>query len=216
MLGFDVVFVESQGRGESLPDHVRDWHGDYILCFRSLFVLPGWLIDRARVAAINFHPAPVEYPGSGCLNFALYDNASHYGVTAHIMNEKVDNGAIIECRRFPIVPNDTVDSLLARTHAKLLDLFFDLVTDLALDGEEALAGKLCDAAGEKWSGEARRMRDFEKLKVIPPDVTEAELVRLIRATYTERFPPVVRMHGFDFVLKSPDRSDPVASKGKQV
>ena len=80
------------------------------------------MLDRAKVAAINFHPGSVEYPGSGCLNWALYDNAEVYGVTAHIINEKIDNGAIIEWRRFPILKQDNVKTLLARAHSKTYDL----------------------------------------------------------------------------------------------
>src|SRR6266481_2419879 len=111
LAGMDTQRLLSGARGEALPDRVRSWQGDYILCFRSYFILPKALIDRAHIAAINFHPAPPDYPGSGCVNLALYDGAKTYGVTAHVMNEKVDNGPIIHCRRFPIFPQDTVSTL---------------------------------------------------------------------------------------------------------
>jgi methionyl-tRNA formyltransferase len=71
-----------------LPENIEWWRDDYIFCFRGYFLLPKSLLDRASVAAINFHPAPAKYPGSGCLNWALYDNANTYGTTAHLMNEK--------------------------------------------------------------------------------------------------------------------------------
>lgn len=202
VLGFDITYVESKRRGERLPEEISQWSGNYILCFRSLFIIPKLLIERASIAAINFHPAPVEYPGSGCLNFALYDNASHYGVTAHIMNEKVDNGAVIECRKFPILPRDTVDTLLKRTHVKLLDLFFDLATDLALGGKSLLAEKIEASRNVQWVGEARRMKDLEALQNISLEVDARELERIIRATYTPNFPPRIRFHGYEFILKS--------------
>jgi methionyl-tRNA formyltransferase len=205
-LGFHVTFAESAGRGESMPEVVNHWQGEYIFCFRSFFILSKAVIAKASIAAINFHPAPVEYPGSGCLNFALYDNASDYGVTAHIMNEKVDNGAIVECRRFPIIAGDSVDSLLARTHIKLLDLFLDVVTELAMGGKRVLEEKLKNSSHERWNGEALRMKDLKKLQTIPIDVDENELKRIIRATYTQKFPPSIYLHGFEFVLKSPDQA----------
>ena len=62
--GFNVTYVKSKHRGEQLPEDIGWWDGDYILCFRSLFFLPKGLLEKARVAAINFHPAPPEYPGS--------------------------------------------------------------------------------------------------------------------------------------------------------
>ncbi len=169
-------------------------------------MLPKSLLNRASIAAVNFHPAPTEYPGSGCLNFALYEEADLYGVTAHIMNEKVDNGAILECRRFPILPADTVDSLLERTHLKLLDLFFDVVTDLVLREKDALDERLKKSLSEQWHGEARKMRDFENLRLIPVDISENELAKIVRATYTEKFPPILELYGYEFVLRSPKKS----------
>lgn len=203
-LGCEITFVRSESRGESLPKEIEKWVGDFIFCFRSLFVLPKFLIDQAKIAAINFHPGPVEYPGSGCINFALYDDVKEYGVTAHIMNEKVDNGAILECRRFPVLTSDSVDSLLSRTHLELTDLFLDVVTDLILDGKIALDKKVNLSIHEKWRGAATRFADFEMLQKVPVDVSEEELKKIIRATYTEKFPPYIFLHGFKFILKSPN------------
>lgn len=202
-LGCEITFVKSKVRGEALPEDISYWEGDYIFCFRSLFVLPKYLIERAKIAAVNFHPAPVEYPGSGCLNFALYDNASQYGVTAHIMNEKIDNGAILKCQRFPIMPFDTVDTLLERTHLKLINLFIDIVAELILGGAKSLEAMILSSNTEKWRGEATKMKDFQKIQVVPLNVTEVELQKIIRATYTENFPPYIDLHGYRFVLKSP-------------
>lgn len=205
-LGCDVTVVLSERRGESIPEGIETWAGHYIFCFRSLLVLPRYVIDRAEDGAINFHPGPVDYPGSGCLNLALYDDAEEYGVTAHLMNEWIDNGRIIECRRFPVFPFDSVESLLMRTHLKLLNLFLDLTTELILIGKGTLADKLESSAGEEWSGAATRMKDLENLWKIPVDLTKEELERIIRATYTHEFPPFIDIFGYNFVLRSPNRN----------
>ena len=159
------------------------------------------MLDRAKVAAINFHPGSVEYPGSGCLNWALYDNAEVYGVTVHIMNEKIDNGAIIECRRFPILKQDNVKTLLARAHSKTYDLILDITTGLAFDGKKYLEKKLRESKNEKWAGAARKMFEIDKLKIVDPNSTKEELENVIRATYTPAFPPEIHLHGYKFVLK---------------
>ncbi len=205
-LGCQIKFIASIKRGEGLPEDIRCWDGDYIFCFRSLFILPSWLICKAKIAAVNFHPAPVEYPGSGCINFALFDGAKQYGVTAHVMNEKVDNGPVLECRRFPVLPLDSVDTLLARTHLKLADLFFDVVTDLVIGGKDSLKTRIDNSSDEIWRGAATKMKDLEKLQVVPVNINEDGLKRLIRATYTEKFPPYINLFGYKFILTSPHKT----------
>ena len=200
-LGFDVETVWSVNRTEKLPDDVKTWQGDYILCFRSYFLLPVSLIERAKIAAINFHPAPAEYPGSGCINWALYEDAKEYGVTAHIMNEKIDNGAIIECRRFPVFPQDTVSTLLARAHQKSFDLIVDIVGGIYLGGRDFLDQKILASSHEKWRGKARKMYEIDKLQIIPLDCSKEELDRIIRATDTPKFPPYIELHGHKFFLE---------------
>ena len=204
-LEFEVTSVFSRERGEVLPEEIGSWIGHYIFCFRSLYILPKTLLDRAKIAAINFHPGSAEYPGSGCVNFALYENATQYGVTAHLMNEKVDDGEILECRRFPILEDDSVDSLLGRTHVKMLDLFFDITSGIGSGGDDYIKGLIKSANHEKWSDKNRCLKDLEKLSIVDLGVSEPELKRIIRATYTKLFPPKVMIHGYEFVLK-PDNT----------
>src|SRR5687768_15282057 len=80
---------------EPLPPAAANWQGDYVISFLSRWVVPAYLLERAKKAAINFHPASPDYPGIGCNNFALYDNATEYGATCHHMAPKVDTGGII-------------------------------------------------------------------------------------------------------------------------
>jgi methionyl-tRNA formyltransferase len=200
-LGFKVTAIFSKGHGDSLPDDIGWWSGDYIFCFRSMFILPKHLIDKAKIAAINFHPGSPEYPGSGCLNYALYENSKEYGVTSHLMTAKVDDGNIVECRRFPIHEADTVSSLLDRTHVKLLDLFFDVISGVAVNGKTYIDESIKKSTSEKWSGIKRKINDLNTLSIVGMNITKNELENLIRATYTENFPPKIILHGYEFILK---------------
>ena len=50
----------------------------------------------------------------------LYDNSKYYGCTAHIIeNNDIDNGSIIDFRKFKIGKKDTLDKLLNRTHQEM-------------------------------------------------------------------------------------------------
>ena len=201
-LGFNVASIFSRGHGDSLPENVGQWSGNYIFCFRSTFILPKNIIDKAKIAAINFHPGSPEYPGSGCLNYALYENSNIYGVTAHLITEKIDDGDIIECRRFPIYESDTVRTLLDRTHVNLLDLFFDVISGIAINGKYFIDNSLKNSTNEKWSGLKRKIKDLNNLSIVDKNISENELKKLIRATYTENFPTKIILHGYEFLLKS--------------
>ena len=70
---YEITYKISKFISERISEKILNWKSDYILSYRSLFILPKELIENAKYAAINFHPAPPEYTGSGCINFALYE-----------------------------------------------------------------------------------------------------------------------------------------------
>lgn len=200
-LGFEVRYIKSNHRNEDLSDDIKEWSGEYIFCFRSFFVLPYSLVEKASIAAINFHPGPPEYPGSGCLNFALYDNSKEYGVTVHLMNDKIDNGKIIECSRFLISNDDNIDSLLKKTHAELFKLFQRITKGLFLNKDNFLNKKLNAEKNEKWNGSAKKLSELNKFQFIDSKITSDELARRIRAFHTNDYPLKIKLHGYVFLLK---------------
>ena len=70
----------------------------------------------------QFSSPPSVYPGSGCLNFALFEDAKYYGVTAHHMNEKIDDGDIIMLKNFLFREKITL-RVLKKTYIELYNLF---------------------------------------------------------------------------------------------
>ena len=85
--GFEVDWLKSsKNRKEKLPSEYADWKGDYIFHMKSYYILPKSLINNASIAAINFHPGAPKYPGSGCVNRALYNNEETTGITIHFLN----------------------------------------------------------------------------------------------------------------------------------
>lgn len=201
VFNFEVEYIYSKIRNEKLPDYIKNWNGDYIFCFRSYYILPKELLEKAKIAAINFHPAPTEYPGSGGINLALYHNEKMFGVTAHLMNEKIDNGEIIECRRFPIFDKDTVKTLLERTHLKAYDLVIDTLMGLSLGGRDYLEKKLEKSNFDKWGRIVHKINEINLLSVVEPNCTKEELECIIRATKIDNFLPYINLHGYKFIIK---------------
>lgn len=179
--------------GDPLPEEVTFWRGDYLISYLGRWVVPQSLIDRAAIAAINFHPAPPEYPGIGCNNFALYDGATEYGVTAHHMAAKVDTGPIIEVRRFKVWPHDDVDTLLSRTYANLEAQFLDTMN-------RSMNGDPLKPTGEQWTGKPGSRKALNELATITADMTPEEVGRRIRATKFGAWKPSIEVGGRKFVL----------------
>jgi methionyl-tRNA formyltransferase len=180
--------------GDPLPAAAQAWEGDYIISYLSRWVVPEDLLRRANRAAINFHPASPEYPGIGCNNFALYENAAEYGVTCHHMAAKVDSGAIIAVRRFPVYREDDVAALLERTYEHQIALFFEIAR-LITEGKELPVSR------ETWTRPAFTRKQFNELFRITPDMSKEEIARRIRAVSYGPWQPYVELQGFRFQFK---------------
>jgi methionyl-tRNA formyltransferase len=184
------------GWGDPLPPDAAAWKGDLLLSYLSRWVVPETLLKSAKLAAINFHPGSPEYPGIGCNNYALYDGAATYGSTCHHMATRVDTGAIVAVRRFPILPTDDVKALLDRTYENQYALFEEI---LGL----VFAGKPLPVSKEHWKkGKPPTRKEFNELSRITPDMTKEEIARRVRATSFGPWKPTVELHGFTFELKT--------------
>ncbi len=180
--------------GDPLPKTAQEWEGDYIISYLSRWVVPEHLLQRARKAAFNFHPAPPEYPGIGCNNFALYEGATEYGVTCHHMVAQVDTGPIIAVRRFPVYPTDDVASLLQRTYDHQIVLFYEIMAIL-------LAGRELPRSEEQWTRPPFTRKQFNELFKITPDMAPEEIARRVRAVSYGPWQPYLELGEFRFELK---------------
>lgn len=181
--------------GDPLPEDIGCWEGEYIISYLSRWVIPDYLLKKAKIAAINFHPAPPEYPGIGCTNFALYEDARQYGVTCHHMAPRVDTGAIVAVKRFPVFATDDVATLLRRTYDYQLVLFYEIVS-LILNGQQL------PISDEKWTRKPFTRKEFNDLGRITPDMSKGEIARRIRATKFGPWKPTLEVQGFVFELKT--------------
>jgi methionyl-tRNA formyltransferase len=177
--------------GDLLPEAARNWHGDYVISYLSRWVVPEFLLERARKASFNFHPASPDYPGIGCNNFALYEDAKEYGVTCHHMAPRVDTGAIIAVKRFPLYPEDGVAELLERTYQHQIALFMEIVGLLA-------KGESLPVSQETWTRAPFTRTQFNELFEINPDMSREEVARRIRAISYEHWQPYTVIQGYRF------------------
>ena len=121
------IDVFDSNEGTKVPDIIYRRKYDIIFSYICGWIIPKKLLNSTKKWNINFHPGPPNYPGTGCFNFAIYDNARKYGATAHIMNSAVDTGKIIAVKEFAVNDNETVDSLSRITYEALFNVFKGVV-----------------------------------------------------------------------------------------
>lgn len=201
----EVTVFLSSNRGEALPELVRGWKGDFIFAFRSLAILPRAVLDSASASAINFHPGPPEYPGSGSTNFALLEGATSFGVTAHVMDDLVDSGEILRVKRFRIDPHDDLETLTTKTHKKLFSLALQLIT-AALDKGYVGVAQLKTTKGTEWSGVRRKIGLIDELSTIDASISQTELRNRVRALHHPDFPLQLHLHGYTFIFHGDART----------
>lgn len=192
----------SKNREEDLPHKIKDWVGDVIFSFRNLTILTQETIQSATAGAINFHPGPPEYPGSGCLNFALYDGATTYGVTAHFMTDTIDAGPIIEVDRFPILRDDNVVALTTRTHQHLFNLARRVTSRILANPDQSFNSLARADSSIVWSGVRRKIREIDRLSTVEIGMDNLELERRVRAFHHPRFPLRMEFNGYEFFLQN--------------
>jgi methionyl-tRNA formyltransferase len=160
---------------QTFPEKLLEWEGDYLISYLCPWVLPGALLKKAKIAAINFHPATPDYPGTGCTNFALYNNEREYGVMCHYMAPQVDTGNVIAVQRFPILPDETVYTLTQRCYAYMLVLFYDILSAILMNHP-------LPSTDEKWSRKPYCRKDLNALKKIDLDMSPDEIKRRVHAS----------------------------------
>ncbi|MFA6316399.1 MAG: formyltransferase family protein [Elusimicrobiota bacterium] len=185
--------------GDPFPRKARLIKADFIISYISPWIIPGEVLSRASIAALNFHPGPPEYPGIGCTNFALYDRCREFGVTAHHMVEKVDTGSIVAVQRFPLQSSDTVASLTERCYRHILRLFKDLF------GGFFSSGRLPDCSAV-WARRPFRRAELDALCRISPEMAREEVARRVLATSFPGKPGpyvIIQGHRFEYAAACP-------------
>ncbi len=183
----DRVRAHIGNRHQRVPE-INGEGFDLVISYLSPWIIPSSILKLARVAAINFHPAPPEYPGIGCTNFALYEGVTEYGVTCHQMNSKVDTGAIVAVSRFPVDPKDSVYSLTQRCYQEMSQLFTEIMPDI-------LAGKPVPESSERWARRPFTREELNALCEVKSSMNVDEIRRRVRATTYPGMPGAYVMLG---------------------
>ncbi len=140
-----------------------------LIAFCTDVIVPATTLSVFTGGAYNFHPGPPDYPGSNAASFAIYDQCSTYGVTAHEMEVTVDSGAIVGFDGFVIPSGIRFMDLEILAYQNLLNLFDRLAAKL-IDTERPL-----HRLDLKWGHNKRNRKDFERMKQVSETMDEDEI-----------------------------------------
>lgn len=172
---------------------------DYVFNFRSFLILNSKLLNLPKVACINFHPAPPKYRGRGGINYALFKSEEEFGVTAHIMDKKIDHGKIISIKRFKIPKNCTVEKLFKLTQKNLYKLANVIFKNIKNDPKN-LDKMIKNNKKFKWSKKIFKTSDMDKFYELNIKSKKSLFLKKINATNYKNYKPYLKIYGFKFNL----------------
>lgn len=140
------------------PEGVR-----IVVAYCTNVIVPASVLAACHGWAYNFHPAPPSYPGTHPANFAIRDGAKQFGVTAHVMTEQVDAGAIVDVNWFDVPEGTTATALEEMAYVALFGLFRALAPALA--SSETKIPEI-DA---QWSGPVNTKEDVARARTENPN-----------------------------------------------
>jgi len=167
-----------------------------LLAFTTGVVVPAAILQAIGYGAYNFHPASPDYPGWAPAHFAFYDGVKRFGATAHVMEPRVDCGAIVGVESFDIPDGVDVRGLEQMTFVRLAYLFWRMSRELACH-----AGPM-PVLPIGWSGVKSTKAMYADMCDMRADIEPAELKRRIRAFHDDfrGIPLTVTLHGMRFQL----------------
>jgi methionyl-tRNA formyltransferase len=165
-----------------------------LIAFVTPEIVSSSVLAKLGHGAINFHPGPPDYPGWAPSHFALYERATEFGATVHIMVERVDSGPIVDVARFPIPSGISVLGLEGLAYAHLAHLFWQMAKPLASDPSPP------PALPVKWGNRKYSRRTYRAICDIPFDIPKDELDRRLEVFGGNHFGicPTIHLHGVEF------------------
>lgn len=183
--GVDVV-LRNRPDDEELLSRLKEADPDLIVANNWRTWIPPQVFQLPRHGTLNVHDSLLPaYAGFSPVIWALLNGEEEVGVTAHMMNDKLDAGDIVMQRAVTVGPRDTATDLIHRT----VDLIGPVVT-------EALA--LIDAGHTDWTPQAPAKASFFHKRAIEDSRIDwtwpaEDIDRLIRAQ-SDPFPNAYTFH----------------------
>lgn len=196
----EIHYYKSKKLGEKIKIKKKHLNCDYIISFKNYYILKKKEIDKAKYAAINFHPSPPKYRGLGPVNFSIYNQEKFFGCTAHIIDKNIDSGPIIDVKRFKVGRSDDVEKILNKTY-KNLEIQAKKILKILAKSNKNLEKLKIQSKNEKWSKKIVNRGQLENFYRISKNISLKNFKRKILATKYKNFRPYIIFKNKKFELK---------------
>ena len=122
---FGIRYVVTHHDSELLIQEAKD--SDTIAIISGSRILKAGVIDCFPKGIINFHPGIIpDARGLDALLWSIYNNKP-LGVTAHLIDKRIDAGRILNISQINIYSNDTILDLSERLYEIQLDMLKEAI-----------------------------------------------------------------------------------------
>lgn len=117
------LLADYQVRWILLAGYMRLLSADFLNSFSKISG------ESSRV--VNIHPSLLPaYPGKDSIARAFADQVSAGGVTLHFVDEGMDTGKVIQQRKVPLMPEESLESWSEKIHALEHQMYTEFLTSL--------------------------------------------------------------------------------------
>ncbi|MEM9063196.1 MAG: hypothetical protein AAGD13_22270 [Pseudomonadota bacterium] len=128
-----------------------------LISFLTNVIVPGPTLAALNIEPYNIHPGPPEVPGVNPEVFAICDGANSFGVTAHVILQRIDSGPIVYCERFSMPDRPKRRALADMTFPYALKAFQYVADHCALSTDPL------PRVDVDWTGPLRTRKAFDEL-----------------------------------------------------
>ena len=177
---FNVIKIYDQNNVYKRDDYNDEV--DFYISFLNPYIIKDERIINK--GCINFHPSPPKYKGVCGASLSLYYNDKYYGVTAHYIDSKIDNGNIIDVIKFEIPNNINCYELSKLTREYSLKLSKIILTNISKTKKLPNINKSLI-----WGDIVMTRKKFKRWMIIDlENITDVnEIKRKIKACVNDKF-----------------------------
>jgi methionyl-tRNA formyltransferase len=166
-------------------------------------------IDTVKIGIVNFHHSyKLKYKGRHSSTWVIRNNEKTHGSTMHFIDEKVDEGKIIDSKFFDISTHDTAEIIFEKANKVGLEMlsknFKKLISDQV---------KHTDINNLNEKSYKYRKRDLKHEISLSKLIDEEQLYREVRALAFDNKPaPYIIIQGKKIYLKLEEYDDGILKK----